>query len=61
MLGLKNLEVYISIFNRTDQTIKFELYTEPSDSIFSFTDLKDKVAEVLDLPHSSTEVLEHEK
>ena len=44
MIGLINIEDYISIFNITEESNKFQLYTDPFDSHFSFTELKDKVA-----------------
>ena len=60
MLGLTSLKVYNSPFNITKENNKFEIYTDPVDSEFSFTEVKDKVAEVLGLSDISTEVLEHE-
>ena len=61
MLGLTSLEMYKSIFNMTQQNNIFELYTDPFDSDFSFTELKDKVAEFVGLSDISIEDLEHEK
>ena len=60
MLGLTSLEVSISVFNITEENNKFALFTDLSDSDFSFSELKDKVAEVLSLSDSTIEDLEHE-
>ena len=60
MTGLTNLEVYKSIFDITEENNKFEFYTQPLDSEFLFTDLKDKVAEALGLSDFSMEDLEPE-
>ena len=51
MIGLTNLEVYKSIFNNSKSTnlfSKFQLYTDTFDE-FSFTELKDKLEEILDI------------
>ena len=40
MQGLTSLEVYISIFNITEENNKFELYTDTFDE-FYFEQLKD--------------------
>ena len=53
--------MYNSVFNITEENIKFVLYTERLDSEFSYTGLKDKVAEVLVLSDVSSEDLAHEK
>ena len=60
MIGLTDLEVYNSIFNITEGNNRFQLYTDPLVSEFSFTELKDKLAEVLDLSNITPEDLEHE-
>ena len=60
MLGLTSLEVYISIFNITEENIKVELYTDPLEFEFSYTELEDKVAEVRGLSDISFEHLSHE-
>ena len=60
MIGLTSLEVYNSIFNITEEINKFKLYSDPFDSEFSLTELKDKVAEVLGLSDISIKNLEHE-
>ena len=49
MLGLIDLEVYNSIFNITKENNKFELYTDNFDE-FSFHELQDEVAEILNIP-----------
>ena len=59
MIGLTDIEVYNSIFNITKENNKFQLYTDPLDSDFSFTKMKDKISELLDLSHITPEDLEH--
>ena len=59
MIELTDLEVYNSIFNTTKENNKFQLYTDPLDSEFSFTEMKDKIAELLDLSNITPEDLEH--
>ena len=49
MIGLVDLEVYNSIFNLTKENNKFELYTDTFDE-FSFHELQDEVAEILNIP-----------
>ena len=59
MMGLISLEVFNSIFNITEQKIKFELYTDNYDE-FSFKELK---IELEDIPLNSditTSHLQHE-
>ena len=60
MIGLISLEACNSIFNITEENNIFQLYTNPFDCEFSFTELKDKVAEVLGLSYFLTEDVEHE-
>ena len=60
MLGLTDLEVYISIFNITKENNKFELYTDTFDE-FSFEELKDEVEEILNIPNITDYHLEDEK
>ena len=60
MTRLVNLEVYNSIFNITEENIKFELYTGYLEDDFSYTQLKDKVAEVLGLSDITPEELKQE-
>ena len=60
MIGLISLEVYNSIFNITEENNKFELYTGYLEYEFAYTQLKDKVAEVLGLSDITPEKLKHE-
>ena len=59
MLGLIDLEVYHSIFNITKENNKFELYTDTFDE-FSFTELKDELEEILNIPNNTEDHLEDE-
>ena len=59
MLGLKDLEVYNSIFNVTKENYKIELYTDTFDE-FSFEELKDEVDEILNIPEITNSHLEDE-
>ena len=59
MLGLVNLEVYNSIFNRSEENNKFELYRDTSDK-FGFLELKDELEEILDISHITNEHLDDE-
>ena len=59
MLGLIDLEVYNSIFNRTEENKIFELYTDTFDE-FSFEELKDEVEEILNIPEITDGHLEDE-
>ena len=56
MLGLVNLEVYNSIFNKTEENIKFEIYRD-TPTKFQFLDLKDVLEEILNIPHITREHL----
>ena len=58
MIGLTDLEVYNSIFSITGENNKFEFYTDPLYSKFSFSVLKDKIAELLDVSHITPEYSE---
>ena len=60
MIGLISLSVNNSVFIIPEEINKFELYTDPVDSEYSFTEFKNKVAEVLGLSDFSIEDLEHE-
>ena len=60
MIGLTDFEVYNSIFNITKENNKVQLYTDALDSEFSFTEMKDKIAELPDLSHITPEDQEHE-
>ena len=60
MIGLVSLEVYNSIFNITEESNKFELYTAYLEDEFSYTQLKNRVAEVFGLSDITPEELKHE-
>ena len=60
IIGLLSLEVYNSFFNITEDRNKFELYTGYVEVEFSYTQLKDKVAEVLGLANITSVELKHE-
>ena len=47
MMGILSLEVYNSIFNKTEQINKFEIYLDNFDE-FSFEELKDELWRFLD-------------
>ena len=57
MIGLIDLEVYNSIFNITEENNKFEIYRDISHK-FGFLELKDKLEEILNIPHITTEHLD---
>ena len=59
MLGLIDLEVYNSIFNKTKENNKFELYTDTFDEL-SFEELKDELEEILNVPNITDDHLEDE-
>ena len=59
MLGLVDLEVYNSIFNITEKNNKFEIYRDISNRI-GFLELKDKLEEILNIPHITTKHLDDE-
>ena len=59
MLGLIDLEVYNSIFNKTKEKNKFELYVDTFDE-FSFEELKDELEEILNIPNITESHLEDE-
>ena len=59
MVGLTSLEVDKSIFNKTEENNKVELFTNPSDDKFSYAQLKDDVAEILGLSDTSSQDLQH--
>ena len=59
MIGLTDLEVYNSIFNITEENNKFELYIDTFDE-FSFTELNDGVAEILNNSDMTPYHLQHE-
>ena len=55
MIGFLSLEVHNSICKTTEEKNKFELYTDEFKGGFSFSALKDKVAEVLGRSDNSVE------
>ena len=55
MLGLIDLEVKNFIFDITKENNKFEIYVDTSDE-FSFTELKDEVGEILNIPNITDEL-----
>ena len=57
MLGLIDLEVYNSIFNITEENNKFEICRDMFHK-FGFLELKDKLEEILNIPHITTEHLD---
>ena len=59
MIGFTSSEVYNSIFNITEENNKLELYTHPLDDEFSYTPMKENIAEVLHLSDISPEDLQH--
>ena len=59
MLGLTDLEVYNSLFNKNLTNKKFELYTNTFDE-FSFEELKDELEEILIIPNITGDLLEDE-
>ena len=61
MIGLIDLEVYNSIFNITEENNKFELYIDNfDDEFFSYTELKDEIAEILNISAITPYHLQHE-
>ena len=56
MIGLTDLEVYNSIFNITEEKIKFEIYRDVPTK-FQLLDLKDELEEILGIPHITREHL----
>ena len=59
MIGLKNLEVYNSIFNITEENNKFELYRGMTAK-FGFLELKDELEEILNISHITNKHLDDE-
>ena len=59
MTGLTDLEVYNSIFNITEKNNKIEIYRDISNK-FGFLELKDKLEEILNIPHITIEHLDDE-
>ena len=58
MIGSTSIEVYISIFNPTEENNNFELFTDNFDE-FLFTELKAELEEILDISNISPEHLQH--
>ena len=59
MTGLTNLEVYNSIFKITEKNNKFEIYRDISNK-FGFLELKDRLEEILNIPHITIKHLDDE-
>ena len=59
MVGLTDLEVYISIFNITEENNNFEHYTDTFNE-FSFEELKDEFEEILNIPNITEDHSEDE-
>ena len=59
MIGLTDLEVYISIFNITEENNKFEIYRDTFNK-FGLLELKDELEEILNISHITTEHLDDE-
>ena len=59
MVGLTSLEVYNSVFNITEESNKFDLYTDISAE-FSFEKLKDELEEILGFSNITPSHLQHE-
>ena len=57
MIGLIDLEVYNSVFNKTKENYKIELYTDTFDE-FSVEEIKDELEEILDIPNITDDHLE---
>ena len=60
MIGLTSLEVYISIFNITEENNKSELYRDNFEK-FSFEELKDEVEEIHSISDITLFHLQQEK
>ena len=56
IIGLTDLEVYNSIFNKTEENNKFEIYRD-TPTKFQFLDLKDELEEIPGIPHITREHL----
>ena len=60
MIGLVNLKVYNSIYNKTEKNIKFHLYTDTFDDL-SFRELKEELEEIVGIPNILNEHLQDEE
>ena len=58
-IGLSSLEVYFSLFNIKEETIKIELYSYSFDES-SFTELKDEVAEIFGFSEVTPKLLQQD-
>ena len=58
-MGILSLKLYNSIFNKTEQINKFELYIDNFDE-FSFEELKDELVEILRISDITPSYLQHE-
>ena len=56
MIGLTDLELNNSIFNITEEKNKIEIYRD-TPTKFRFLELKDKLEEILNIPHITREHL----
>ena len=59
MLGLTDLEVYISFFNLTEENNKSEIYRDNSNK-FGFLEFKDELEEILNISHITNKHLDDE-
>ena len=50
MVGLTDLEVYISIYNLTEENNKFEIYRDTSNK-FGFLELRDELEQIFNISH----------
>ena len=60
MIGLTSLELYKSIFIKTERNNKFEIYRDTSTK-FGFLELKDELEEILNIPHITPEHLQDDE
>ena len=59
MIGLTDLEVYNSIFNKTEKNNKLEIFRDTSTK-FGFLELGDELEEILNISHLSQQHLQDE-
>ena len=59
MIGLTDLEVYISISNITEENNKFKIYRDMTAK-FGFLELKDELEKILNISHITIEHLDDE-
>ena len=60
MIGLTDLEVYNSLFIKTGENRKFEIYRDSSTK-FGLLELKDELEEILNIPHIIPEHLQDDE